>query len=70
MELWLAVFGLAAAVLMIWLSRNRHRDNRGASGEVGGGTSGGVEHKTGIGGGNGHGTDGDGGSGGDGGGGD
>ncbi len=66
MELWLAVFGLAAAVLMIWMSRNRHRGDRSASG----GISGGVNHKTGKGGGNGHGTDGDGGSGGDGGGGD
>ncbi len=66
MELWLAVFGLAAAVLMIWLSRNRHRDDRSANG----GTSGGVENKKGNGGVNGHGTDGDAGSGGDGGGGD
>ncbi len=61
MELWLAVFGLCVAVLMIWLSRNRHRDTTD-------GTAG-VEQDKERGGGNGHGTDGDG-SGSDGGGGD
>jgi hypothetical protein len=41
MELWLALFGLAAAVLMIWSARKRHRDTAGGGS---GSTVGGAAH--------------------------
>ncbi len=60
MEIWLAVFGLAAAVLMIWMARGRHRG--GATGTDSKRST--VVHRgDGNGGGNGNGSDGDGGGG-------
>lgn len=35
MELWLAAFGLVAAVAMIWLARGRHRDDQRSNQAVG-----------------------------------
>jgi hypothetical protein len=35
MELWLAAFGLVAAVAMIWLARGRHRDDQQSNQAVG-----------------------------------
>jgi hypothetical protein len=63
MELWLAIFGLVAAVIMIWMSRNRHRDATGS----GHGAGHSPEKKAGNWGGNDHGSTGDGGDGGGGG---
>jgi hypothetical protein len=66
MEIWLAVFGLVAAVLMIWMARGRHRG--GPAGTNGGRNT--ADHRgaskgAGNGGGNGNSSDGDGGGGGD-----
>jgi hypothetical protein len=60
MELWLALFGLVAAVLMIWSARKRHRDTSGgrAAGPGAGPAAGGAAHQR-----NGDGHDGDGGGG-------
>ncbi len=60
MELWLALFGLVAAVLMIWSARKRHRDTSGgaAVGPSAGPAAGGAAHQR-----NGDGHDGDGGGG-------
>ena len=60
MELWLALFGLVAAVLMIWSARKRHRDASGgaAAGPSAGPAAGGAAHQR-----NGDGQDGDGGGG-------
>ena len=47
MELWLALFGLVAAVLMIWSARKRHRDTSGsaAAGPGAGPPAGGAAHQ-------------------------
>jgi hypothetical protein len=60
MELWLALFGLVAAVLMIWSARKSHRDTSGgaAAGPSAGPAAGGAAHQR-----NGDGHDGDGGGG-------
>ena len=60
MELWLALFGLVAAVLMIWSARKRHRDTSGsaAAGPGAGPPAGGAAHQR-----TGDGHDGDGGGG-------
>jgi hypothetical protein len=61
MEIWLAVFGLVAAVLMIWMARGRHRG--GPSGSSNTAAHRGTGKGAGNGGGNGNSSDGDGGGG-------